>query len=617
MRNYGQRKCVWCGKVFIAHSAKAQSCGDDHYRPCARCGQPLLVKESYVNYMKYGPRTCSECRKIAISEGHQKRSAEDKLQSQLKREATNLERYGAANPLQVDDIKAKVQHTVKERYGVDNLSQSKEIQEKIKINSLERYGVEHYSQDPEIRKHMLEGMKSKYGVEYALQSPDILQRTKQTNIERYGVENVLASEDIQEKIKQTCLDRYGVEYAAQAPEIIQRRTATNQEKYGGPSYIFSPAYLQSTVIDPSKFEQFEEFKADPRTYIQKHYTRQPTYLELSQDLGVCDTTISYYVCNYDLKDIVQVNSVFSQMENEVLDILYQYFDKSDIVCHCRKIIPPQEIDIYIPKLKLGFECNPSCTHNSDFGFIYADNKLHYKYHMNKTDACNAVGVRLFHIFGYDWVNNKDVMQSMILNAIGQTPVRIYGRQTDIQEVDFQTASQFLVDNHRQGYTMSKVRLGLYHNNKLVMLMTFGKLRNSQGRRNDEDTWELVRCCACKNTVVIGGASKLFKHFCKMYHPSKVVSFSDRSTTSGNLYELLQFTSVSISDPGYVWVNLETEQYYKRVTCQKSNLPKLFNEPDLDIEHQTETDIMCAHGYGRVFDSGVIRWEWYPNSTRSL
>lgn len=613
MRNYGERKCIWCGKLFVAHSAKAQSCGDNHYRPCATCGEPLLVKESYANYLKYGPRNCPDCRKLAISVGHRNRSDADKQLAQLRRESTNLERYGVANPLQRDDIKEKVHQTVKEKYGVDNLSQSSEIQTKIKENSIAKYGVSHYSNDPTIRQHMIDGMQSKYNVSYALKSDELMQKLKATNLARYGVENVLANKNIQAKIKSTCLEKYGVEYAGQATELIRRRTITNQKRYGGPAYIFSPEYLKTTVTDSTKFEEFELFKQAPRNYIENHYTRMPTYLELSQDLGVCDTTISYYVCKYELKDIVQVNSAFSQMENEVLDILYEHLDKSEIVCHTRKIIPPNEIDIYIPKLKLGFECNPSCTHNSDIGFICSDNKLHYKYHKNKTDACEAVGVRLFHIFGYDWINNRDVIVSMIHNAIGVTSNRVYGRNTVIQEVDFKVASQFLVDNHRQGYTMSKVRLGLYCADELVMLMTFGKIRLGQGKIANEDTWELVRCCAAKDIVVIGGASKLFKYFCDTYHPNKVVSFSDRATTSGKLYELLHFDKMSVSDPGYVWVNLETEKYCKRVNCQKKNLPALFKEPELDIESKTEVDIMCEHGYGRVFDSGVIRWEYTPNS----
>ena len=50
-------------------------------------------------------------------------------------------------------------------------------------------------------------------------------------------------------------------------------------------------------------------------------------------------------------------------------------------------------------------------------------------------------------------------------------------------------------------------------------------------------------------------------------------------------------------------------HLSRVACQKQNLPKLFNEPNLDIQNQTEKQIMEAHGYARVWNSGLIKWEW--------
>lgn len=118
--------------------------------------------------------------------------------------------------------------------------------------------------------------------------------------------------------------------------------------------------------------------------------------------------------------------------------------------------------------------------------------------------------------------------------------------------------------------------------------------------------ELTRFCTRLNTTCVGGASKLFKYFIENYHPSKVISFSDRSNTSGNVYNILGFEFDSYVDPGYVWVNLRTDVAYNRVMCQKRNLPKLFNE-DIDIESKTESQIMEDHGFAKVYNSGLIKW----------
>jgi hypothetical protein len=129
----------------------------------------------------------------------------------------------------------------------------------------------------------------------------------------------------------------------------------------------------------------------------------------------------------------------------------------------------------------------------------------------------------------------------------------------------------------------------------------------------ENTWELSRFCSLLNTSVVGGASKLFKYFCRNYDYDTIISFSDRAHTRGTLYKILGFQKKNTSEPNYVWVNMKDDTYYNRVACQKRNLRKLFNEPDLDIENQTEKQIMMTHGYVQVFDSGTIRWEYTKES----
>ena len=121
--------------------------------------------------------------------------------------------------------------------------------------------------------------------------------------------------------------------------------------------------------------------------------------------------------------------------------------------------------------------------------------------------------------------------------------------------------------------------------------------------------ELLRFCNKLDHVVVGGASKLFSYFIKKYNPVRMISFSDVAHTTGNMYNKLGFRQISISSPNYVWVDPKTEKYFTRVTCQKRNLSKLFNEPNLDVQNQTEKQIMEQPGYVQVFDSGAVRWEW--------
>ena len=200
---------------------------------------------------------------------------------------------------------------------------------------------------------------------------------------------------------------------------------------------------------------------------------------------------------------------------------------------------------------------------------------------------------------------------MISNVLHCNAAKEHARKCYVSEISNAECKEFLDANHRQGHVFASIRLGLKlkATDELVSVMTFNKMRPTIGKVDDlEGSWELSRFCNKLYTSVAGGASKLLAYFIKTYCPSKIVSFSDVAHTRGNLYSTLGFHEVSRSDPGYVWVNYQTDQCINRVSCQKSNLRKLFHDDSIDIEHKTEREIMEEHGYVRVFDSGVIRWE---------
>lgn len=136
------------------------------------------------------------------------------------------------------------------------------------------------------------------------------------------------------------------------------------------------------------------------------------------------------------------------------------------------------------------------------------------------------------------------------------------------------------------------------------------MRNTIGTGSEDlsDCYELVRFCSKLNTSVVGGASKLFKHFIIAYNPQRVRSFSDRAHTRGNLYSNLGFKEVRRSDPGYVWVNLYNDKPYHRYNAQKQNIREFLKDDSIDLS-RTERDIMASHNFVQVFDSGTITWEW--------
>lgn len=543
-----------------------------------------------------------------------------------KAQQTNLEKYGTKYPLSNEIIKAKSINTHQEKYGGMGFG-SEKLNDRIKQTMLEKYGVEYSSQSPEIRSIKIQNNLKKYGVSCPTKLQYVQDKIEQTNLKRYGVRrcsqtlefknklketclrkygvtNVFKSDIIKDKIKETNLEKYGVVNAMQNEAVKDKMKSTNLEKYGATNYNSSVYGVAKRINDPSKIDEFMNFKSNPREYIESNYDNKPTSTQLSKDLGVDTTTICVHINNNDCKDLI--NYHISTIEYEVIEFIKSLKDGITIIHNDRNVISPLEIDVYLPEFRFGIECNPSFTHNASIIDPWGAGPKHYLYHKMKTDKCREVGIELFHIFGWEWEYKRDIIKSMIKNRLGETGNRIYARNTKVVEVDFKTSVNFLNETHLQGMLSAPIRLGLIdQNDELVSLMTFGKMRSTIGQ-GQGNQYELSRFCNKLNTSVIGGASKLLKHYMKHYN-TPLISFSDNAHTTGKLYENLNFKRDHDVAPRYTWVDPFTEYTINRLKTQKHNLRKLFNDDTIDIDNKTEKEIMLEHGYVQVYDAGLTKW----------
>lgn len=355
--------------------------------------------------------------------------------------------------------------------------------------------------------------------------------------------------------------------------------------------------------------EYRKFLSDPINYLNS-LSEKKTIFQLSKLFGLHTTTMGHYINKLSLQSFVSYE--MSNMENDVVDFLKTM--GVEFIRHDRNEIKPKELDIWIPENKIAIECNPTSSHNSSKPMYDSGKPMKYSYHQIKTNLCEEKGIRLIHIFGYEWNHKRSIIESIIRNALGKNERKIFARKCNLREISYSDAKAFLVDNHRQGFANSSVRFGLYFEDELVSLMTFGKARRTIGTNKNTECWELVRFCNKLNTSVVGGASKLFKHFIDIFHPSSILSFSDRAHTTGNLYTTLGFSERGRSAPGYVWVNSNTDIAYNRVNAQKANLKKFLYDESIDLS-KTESEIMEEHGFVKVYDSGVITWKW--NKQKSL
>lgn len=149
-----------------------------------------------------------------------------------KSKKTNLDKYGAENPMQNKEVQEKVKNTNLERYGNEFSFKNKEVQEKIKLTNLERYGVDNPIKNKEIREKIKTINMDRYGVEYPVQNRNIQEKIKKKNVEKFGGDSPFSSLKIREKAKDTIISKYGVDNAAKNKEVQEKIKLTNLDRYG-------------------------------------------------------------------------------------------------------------------------------------------------------------------------------------------------------------------------------------------------------------------------------------------------------------------------------------------------------------------------------------------------
>lgn len=466
-------------------------------------------------------------------------------------------------------IKTKI--TLNKKYGVDNVFQLESIKQKIRKTNLKKYGVEYPLQNNEILKKLINTNNDKYGVDFVQENKKIRKKTEDTSIEKYGYKTSLLNINIKEKIIKTNIEKYGTDNPIKNIEIQKKseKTRINNiiEKYNKLNILSIKNDIYTIKCDNNKNHNFE-------IHSGLLYHRYNVY-----------KTIVCTKCN-------KINSKnISGLQTQLFNFIKDNYN-DDIIINDRKIIYPYEIDIYLPKLKLGFEFNGLYWHSE---LIKGK-----KYHYNKTKKSIKNNINLFHIYEDDWNYKQNIIKSMILNKIGKNKNKIYARNCIIKEVDKNECKYFLINNHLQGHINSSIKLGLYYNNELVSLMTFGKLRKSLGLKHKDGVYELHRFCNKLNTSVIGGASKLFKYFINNFEYNEITTYANKSYSNGNMYYKLGFNFLNNTLPNYYYVIDGIKNH--RFNFRKDILVKRGYD-----KNKTEIQIMSELGYYRIYDSGNLNF----------
>lgn len=528
---------------------------------------------------------------IGFKNGYRISCGDKKCYSEYKK-LTCIKKYGVDNPKKSKEILAKEKENIKKKWG-DHYMLNDEVRNKFNLTMIERYGVKWAQQSKNISNRSKETWENNPNRENIIKNRTellinkseeeknlIISKKIETILNKWG-KHYMLDKGIKEKISNVFTENYGFESPFKNEKIAEKRIK---------SYKLRTANLISNLL-PKDY-----------TYITHSYNKNKTGIDIEILHNSCGEKFimhhKYFKSrlNSNRELCLHCNPILSGKSNKELELLNFIKENynGDILSNCKSIIDPIELDIFIPELKIAFEFNGLYWHSE----LYKD-KL---YHLNKTNRCTEIGIELFHVFEDDWTFKQDIVKSMILNKLGKSK-KIFARKCEIREIkDNKMISDFLNRNHIQGFIGSKIKIGLFYQDELVSLMTFGNLRRSLGQKSKPGTWELLRFCNKLNFSIIGGASKLFKYFKGNYNIDKIISYSDNSRGNGNLYEKLGFYFKSYSAPNYYYIIDEVRHH--RFNFRKDVLIKDGYNPK-----KTEVQIMNERNIFRIWDCGAKKWEF--------
>jgi hypothetical protein len=481
-----------------------------------------------------------------------------------------------------DTVKEKRNRTNLKRYGVDNVAKLNKTQEKRKDTTVEKYGVEHGFQSDGIKEKIKNTNLNNYGVENVSQAQSIKEKKQESILNRYGVDNISQIDWVQDKIKKTMIKNHGVSHWTQSPENKEKMREVFLDRYG--TKTFKESFIKNYNLYNKDYIE--------KTFITEGILNFTDLIEFFNISRCC----AYKMLKDNNIDYRTEKSFISLQETEIANFLTAHgisVNRND-----RTIIHPQEIDIYAPLHKIGIEFNGLYWHSEANG-------KDKNYHLMKTTLCKAKGIQLIHVFEDEWAFKENIVKSILLSKFNIYKEKYHARKCHVKEIDNKTKSLFLKENHLQGDDNSSVRLGLFHGNVLLSVMTFGRRKITGG----ESKFELLRFCNKLNVQTMGGASKLFSYFIKNFDYDKITTYADVRYGDGKLYERLGFSFKHQSQPNY-WY-FKNGVRFNRMTFQKHKLKNLLERFDDTVSEKIN---LINNSYNTIFDCGNFVFEFTKKET---
>lgn len=248
----------------------------------------------------------------------------------------------------------------------------------------------------------------------------------------------------------------------------------------------------------------------------------------------------------------------------------------------------------------------NCGNKLLINLIPLTNNYHPNYLVNLQNTYNQKGIYLVHLWEDVWNAKKTQVVSRFSSFLGLNE-RLHARKTKIINVDQQQSINFFNAHHLQGYVKAKYNFGLTINQELIALASFSATRPMKSKGASYQSAELVRFASKKGVTIVGGLSKLIKHFSQHIQVNDLMTYADRDWSLGMGYHQLGFTFSEITEPAHLYVNTQSLIRYFPHRLPKTILLAYKGQKSLNLD-----DFLAQNNYIRVFNTGNLKYHLYFN-----
>jgi hypothetical protein len=338
-----------------------------------------------------------------------------------------------------------------------------------------------------------------------------------------------------------------------------------------------------------KERQYEDIQFD-KDFIDRQYVRGEPLRKLADNLGISVGHARQQLIRNDIEFVPSTPLYRSGAEIELSEFLEQQFPDDDWEICTKRLITPYEIDIVNHDKKIAIEYGGLYWHSEN------SRGRGRGYHKKKRDMCKEVGYKLITILESD---DQEKVRCLLLKLLGKTE-RVGARKTSVKPITPSIARIFHNKHHLHSFVGAKHHYGIYSTtNELLMVASFG-----HNRFNKDQQYECTRISSHSNITVVGGVSKIIKHFIRQHNPASILTFADLRFGDGGVYRHCGFEYIEDTPPNYWYSYKYMPPLYSRVKFQKHKLKGILETFD---SSQTEYQNMVANGWDRVWDCGNAKF----------